>query len=250
MRQLARAGLGEINAVIGAQPADLALEVRALLQEAAGFVDKFVPDIDIGDAGLAGGIAVQRIQEQNIGGRPGAANRGQSDPQHWHALGFRDRDHLFDFLGVEFDPAILAEFINAVRRACAFLGRRHRRYIVIVGVVRQFSVGRLVVRLCGVGRAVAWLGIGLGAGVLLVGLFVRWFAVGFLGRRLPHRGAVVESEHDDDGVGLLGGQDALGGRGPVGRIALGLIPDQAGDGLVSADHAHVGLFGIGVLKAA
>jgi hypothetical protein len=52
MRKLARARPGEIHAVIGTQAPDLALEVRALLQEAAGFVDKSVPDIDIGDAGL------------------------------------------------------------------------------------------------------------------------------------------------------------------------------------------------------
>src|SRR5439155_1170616 len=66
MGELARAGPGEIYAVIGPQAPDLALEVRALLQEAAGFVDKSVPDIDIGDAGLAGGLTIQRIQEQHI----------------------------------------------------------------------------------------------------------------------------------------------------------------------------------------
>ena len=58
MRELARAGFGEIHAVIGAQPADLAFEVRALLQEAAGFIDKSVPDVDIGDAGLARSVAI------------------------------------------------------------------------------------------------------------------------------------------------------------------------------------------------
>ena len=76
MCKLARAGLGEIDAVVGAQPADLALEVRALLQEAAGFVDKSVPDIDIGDAGLSGGISIQRVQEQRVGRRLGAADCG------------------------------------------------------------------------------------------------------------------------------------------------------------------------------
>ena len=33
--------------------ADLAFEVGALLQEAAGFIDEAIPDVDIGDAGLA-----------------------------------------------------------------------------------------------------------------------------------------------------------------------------------------------------
>ncbi|OIQ71702.1 hypothetical protein GALL_466770 [mine drainage metagenome] len=58
MRQFARAGLGEIHAVRGPQAPDLAFEVGALLQEAAGLVDKSIPDIDIGDAGLGGALAV------------------------------------------------------------------------------------------------------------------------------------------------------------------------------------------------
>ena len=64
MRELTGARLGEVHAVVRAQPADLAFEVGTLLQEAAGFVDKAVPDIDIGDAGLGGSIAIERIQEQ------------------------------------------------------------------------------------------------------------------------------------------------------------------------------------------
>src|SRR5205085_2194927 len=56
MRELAGAGLGEIDAVIGAELADLAFEVGALLQEEAALVHEAVPDIDIGDAGLAGGF--------------------------------------------------------------------------------------------------------------------------------------------------------------------------------------------------
>ncbi len=114
MRELARAGLGEIHAVIGAQLADLAFEVGPLLQEAAGLVDKSVPDIDIGDAGLAGRIAIERIQEQRVGGRLGATHHWQTDPQHRHTLGFQDADHLLDLLGVELDPAFLAKLIDAV----------------------------------------------------------------------------------------------------------------------------------------
>ena len=87
MRELARAGLGEEHPVIGPQLADLAFEVRTLLQEAAGFIDKAVPDVDIGDAGLGGGVAIERIQEQHVGGALLAADRGQADPEHRHALG-------------------------------------------------------------------------------------------------------------------------------------------------------------------
>ena len=61
MRQLAGTSLGEIDAVIGRQAANLTLEVRALLQIAAAFVDKAVPDIDIGDAGLASAVAMEGV---------------------------------------------------------------------------------------------------------------------------------------------------------------------------------------------
>ena len=255
MRQFTRTGRGEEHAVIGAQPSDLAFEVRALLQEAAGFVDKSIPDIDIGDAGLARGVAIQRIQEQRVRHRLGAAHRGQAHPQHRHSLGFHDTDHLFDLLGVELDPAFLAEFVKAVGRARALLRRDDRRHIAVVGgVVRgQLGIDRLVIRLRrGIGRAVGFRCRfrirGFDLGVLLVSLLVCRLVVGLICGRLAHRHAIVEPEHDHDGVGLLGGEDALGGSGPVGRIAPGLVFDQAGDGLVLADHAHIRLFGIGGLE--
>ena len=253
MRELARAGLGEIDAVIGAQPADLALKIRALLQIAAGFVDKSIPDIDIGDAGLAGGIAIQRIQEQHVRRSLRTAYRGQADPHHRHAFGFQHRDHLFDLLAVELDPAFLAELIEAVRRARALFRRDRRRGIVGGGVIgRQFAVHRFVVGLgAGLGirlRSVRGLGLrfglGFGAGIFLVVLLV-----GFLGRRLVDRDAVVEPEHDNDGFRFLGGENGLGGGGPVGRLAPRLIFDQSGIGLVPADDADLGLVGIGILEA-
>src|SRR5262249_34750222 len=149
------------------------------------------------------------------------------------------RDHLLDLLRVKLDPAIVAEFIEAVRRARALLRRNGRRRLGVLGVVlRQFAVGRLVLLLGRVGLAVGclvvslviWLGIPFGAGVLLLAFllgslvaFVR--LVGLL--RLAHRDAVVETEHHYDDVGLLGGEDALGGGGPIGRLALRLILDEA-----------------------
>jgi len=63
MRKLG-AGLCEVHAVGRAQLADLAFEIRTALQKVAGFIGKAVPDIDIGDAGLGGSIAIERIQEQ------------------------------------------------------------------------------------------------------------------------------------------------------------------------------------------
>ena len=80
MRELTGAGLGEVHAVGRAQLSDLTFEVRALLHEAASLIDKAVPDINIGDAGLAGHIAIERIQEQRVGGRLGAIYRRQTDP--------------------------------------------------------------------------------------------------------------------------------------------------------------------------
>src|SRR5262249_22221497 len=150
-----------------------------------------------------------------------------------HALGFDHRDHLLDLLRVELDPAVVAEFVEAVRGARGLLGRCHRWCLGIVGLV-QFGVDGLVLRLGrGVGLAVGWLGIAFGAGVLLLALLVGGLValvglvsfVRLLG--LAHRDAVVEAEHHHDDVGFLGREDALGGRGPVGGIALGLIADQA-----------------------
>src|SRR5262249_2584217 len=122
---------------------------------------------------------------------------------------------------------------------------------------RQFGIDRLVIRLCGgVCTAIRFgarfsvrrLGVRFGFGVLLVGLFVRRRAVGFLSRRLADRDTVVEPEHHDNGVWVFGGKNAFCGGGPVGRIAPGLVFDQAGGVFRLSDHAHVWLFGIGVFK--
>src|ERR671937_686860 len=55
MGELARAGLGEIHAVISAQLADLAFEVGALLQVAAGFVSGLSP-ASVVPSGLVPGL--------------------------------------------------------------------------------------------------------------------------------------------------------------------------------------------------
>ena len=225
MRQLARAGAGEIDAVIGAQPADLTLEIRPLLQKAAALIDEAVPDIDIGDPGPAGGIAVQAVEIQHVGRCLGAAHRGQPDPQHRHAPGLHDRDHLLDLPAVELAPAIIAE----IRHAAGCIPR------TALGGGDRAGIGNILIGIVsGIGRLRGAVGTQL---ALLVGLV-----------RLANGDAVTEAQHHHDGVGLLGGQDGLGGGGPVGRIALGLIAQQAGDGLVLADHAHVGLFRIGVVE--
>src|SRR6202035_6132727 len=134
-RRLAAAGLGERDAVIGTQTPDLTFEVRALLQEASGFIDEAVPDVDIGDAGLGGGFAVQRIQKQHVGGGLGPAHGGQPHPDDRHALRFQDGDHLVDFLVVELDPAIVVEFDYAVRCAASFRRYHLGNVAVVSGIV-------------------------------------------------------------------------------------------------------------------
>src|SRR6185437_9807246 len=185
MRELAGAGLGEIDAVIGAELADLAFEVGALLQEKAALVHEAVPDIDIGDAGLAGGFAIERIQEQHVRGALRTADRGKADPDYRYALGFDDRNHLLDLLRVELDPAIVAEFVKAVRRTRRLFRRRGGRRIGTVGVI-ELGVGRLVVGL-GLGLALR-LGVrSLVVGRLVVGRLVGRLAAGVLFRVLPVR---------------------------------------------------------------
>ena len=68
VRELARAGLGEVHAVGGAQAAGLTVEVRALLHEAATLVDEAVPHVDVGDAGLLGAGAEQVIEIDHVAG--------------------------------------------------------------------------------------------------------------------------------------------------------------------------------------
>ena len=191
-------------------------------------------------------------------GRLGATYRGQADPQHRHALGLQHADHLFDLLGVELDPAFLAKLIEAVRRARALLRRDGRRRIACrrhrPATIRYRPACRRALRRHRPpsGFAPGFASAGLASGLALASFLSLFLSAVlssvFSADRLADRDAVIEPEHDDDGVRLLGGEDALGGGGPVGRIALGLILDQAGDGLVLADHAHVGLLGIGVLE--
>ena len=192
-----------------------------------------------------------------IAGRPTHSTGTPLDLEH--------ADHLFDLLGVEFDPALVAEFVEAAARAralfrCGDLRRIVFGRVVQLGVSSAYRPGLAASVLAAVGRTFrlwlsprppAWrplgicLGVRLGARVLLV-----VFLVGLLlGDRLADRHAIVDAEHDDDGVGLFVGEDALGGRGPIGGLAARLILDQAGEGLVLADHAHVGLLGIGVFQA-
>ena len=99
------------------------------------------------------------------------------------------------------------------------LPRRHRR---------RLGIGRLVVGLCGrIGAPPSGFCIaGLArralhpacAASFLSSLIVLLVVLRFLGHRLAHRDAIVDAEHDDDGVGLFGGEDALERRPPNRRV--------------------------------
>ena len=62
MRKLHRAGFGEMHAIAGAQPPDLAFEVGALHRVASLVVDEAVPDIDVHDAGLLRPRAIELVE--------------------------------------------------------------------------------------------------------------------------------------------------------------------------------------------
>ena len=192
-------------------------------------------------------IPIERIQKRRVGGRLGASYRRQTHPQHRHPLGLEYADHLVDLFSVEFDPAFLAELMQAARRARALLRPGDRSCAIAIGgiVWRQFGIRHFgcAIRLRR-GFFAGRLAIGFGLGVLLVPRLV----VGFIGCRLADCGAVIKPEHDDNGVRFFGGENAFGSGGPIDRIALRLILDQAGGCLVFADHTHVRLIGIDFLK--
>ena len=96
--ELLGAVFGEMHAIIGAQPAGLSLEVRALLGVVALLVNEAVPDIDIGDAGFLRAGAVKLIEVTHVARRLGAADRRHSHPKHRHALALERRDHVVDAL--------------------------------------------------------------------------------------------------------------------------------------------------------
>ena len=85
MGELSGAGLGEVHAVAGAQPANLALNVGAGLGIAAVLVDEAVPNIDIDDARLIGPASVEVVEKRDVGGRFLSAQRRQPHPEHRYA---------------------------------------------------------------------------------------------------------------------------------------------------------------------
>ena len=120
MRELAGAGLGEVDAVAGSQAAGLAFEIRPLLRVTAAFIDKPVPHVDEDGAGLLGAGAIEFIEIDVVGRGFGRAYRRQADPEHRHAFALQRCNRVVDTLVVELDPLLGAEFVGgAARRAHA-----------------------------------------------------------------------------------------------------------------------------------
>src|SRR5262249_50885639 len=82
VRELPGAGFSEIDAIVRAQAANLALEVRPLRGELAGVVDEAVPYVDVDNAGLLGALAIKLIEIGGVGRLAGGALGRQADPEH------------------------------------------------------------------------------------------------------------------------------------------------------------------------
>src|SRR5262249_23007661 len=81
MGRLAGAGLGEVDAIAGAQAPYLTFNIRAGLSIAALLVDEAIPYIDIDDARLIGPAAIQLVKKWDVGGRLLPTQRRQSHPE-------------------------------------------------------------------------------------------------------------------------------------------------------------------------
>src|SRR5262249_9601632 len=96
--KLARAVVGEINAIAAAQAPDLTFIVRTLRRVAAGLVDETVPDVGVDDARLLGPTAVNFVEIGRVLAWLGAALRRQPDPDHRNAGALERRDGRIDAL--------------------------------------------------------------------------------------------------------------------------------------------------------
>ena len=218
--ELARARLGEIDAVARAQPPHLAFIIRAEVRVLAGFVDKAVPDVDVVHPSALGARAKKIVEVAGVGGGLGAADRRQADPEHRHAFALEGGDRLVDALGIDLGPFVAAEFDDAVGDLAALrLGHIDPALVLIVGLIFIFLVGVFAVLLV--------LGV---FGVF--GVLFRFFGKVALADVLP----VANAEHHNHVVGFVLRQQIARDMPPV-EIALGLVAQQPGIDLVLAHDA-------------
>src|SRR5215472_18358474 len=75
-----RAGLGEMHPIGGAQAANLTFKVRTLHRITSLLVDETIPEVDIGDPGFFGALAIELVEIAHVAGGFRAADRWQSYP--------------------------------------------------------------------------------------------------------------------------------------------------------------------------
>ena len=66
MPELLGTELGEIDAIVGAQPPNLSFEIGPLLRVASLFVDEAIPDVDIGYAGFLRACAIKFVEITHV----------------------------------------------------------------------------------------------------------------------------------------------------------------------------------------
>src|ERR1700720_721111 len=126
MPKLLRAGLGEIYAVISAQPARLSLEIRSVLHITPLIVDEAVPDIDICDPGFIGSPAGKNARGNHIACRFGPPDRRQPYPHDRYAPRLERLDHVVDALGIKLGPFVGMKLVSCARRRMLRSGRGGR----------------------------------------------------------------------------------------------------------------------------
>src|SRR5262245_7798060 len=246
MGKLARAELGEVDAVAAAQAADLAFVVRTLRRVAAGLVDEAVPDVDIDDARLLGAAAIELVEIGRVLARLGTALRGETDPEHRNAGALERRDGGVDPLDVGELPLFRAEFPRPVvglarllRRHVRILWHRFRRLRLLLGVGRR---RRTLLRRGRLRGRCRW----------LLRAALRRGGPARLSRRrrrslLADRLAIVVADHHDDELGFLGGDDLARHLRPL-DVAARVVADEAGIGAMLAHDRNLGFLGKCVLE--
>ena len=97
MRELARAGLREMDPIAGTQPYGLAVNVGAGSAVLPGLVGKGLPYVDVGGACLFGVGAIKLVEGHRVGGEPLAFQDWKPDPDEWNFL-------IAEHTGDRFDP--------------------------------------------------------------------------------------------------------------------------------------------------
>src|SRR5262249_44663659 len=188
----------------------------------SALVDEAVPDIDVDNPRAFRARAIKIVEIDRIGGRFGATQRRQADPDHGHALAFHCGDRFVDALGIDFRPLFGSEFDSAT---CLLRWLRFR--LGSGWLLLLFGVLFLVLRVL-FGRRLFCL-------VFLVLLILAFLLVGVLGGlALANAFAIADAQHHHDVVGFLLREDIAGDTPPV-EIALGFVTHQPRVKLVFPD---------------